>query len=416
MHSMSNNKHGSSTRTRNEGDQAEPLDRMEELVKLQERRQQRLEQLRELRQGKPASSWSIDLSSNDVKLTAPNSSSPKIRQKKDTRGALSKSLPPSVTPPFVNRELLKKTPSAAARLGRDRSTAPTALMKREESPHPARLLTRMKSVDAPGINVDFSKRPASKTRHSSAQGQRQVSSNTRQNIPNARANARKDSRLDKSSTHPTRVANHNAYESKANCVIASGHNEVIAQSKAATTQERSPSQPRKVIPSKQQIPSLNKLFDNSSDIDYTQSAEELSLLIAAMQAEFETLRGAKAKAEAIADKLRTEYLLQQEETEAQLLSLSSENERLKSTEIMLQVELNQCNEKLNKVEKEKCVLRSRLLKSQNDKISAESKVNILEAENGALHKALADLARSKGYAVPEELLEDIQTSRYATSA
>jgi hypothetical protein len=50
-----------------------------------------------------------------------------------------------------------------------------------------------------------------------------------------------------------------------------------------------------------------------------------------MQAELKTLtlRNAKAQAEATADKLQTEFALHLQEIEAQLLSLSSENDRLK---------------------------------------------------------------------------------------
>jgi hypothetical protein len=400
---------------RNDGyARAEPLDRMEELAKLQERRQQRLLQLRELRSGKPVSSWTSDLSSNDVKLNAPNSASPKLHKKKSTRATLSKSLPPNVTPPFINQKLLKKTPSAAGRVeGRGRSAAPATPMKREESPHPARLLTRMKSVDAPADDVDFTKHHVSKTRHSSAQMQRKAS-NSRQSNSNVRANSGNDNgseqRLNKTTSLPSRAPT--AYQTKPN-------NASTDTNKSNDEPGQTPTQAGPVrLPSKQHLPSLNKLFDNSSDVDYTQSAEELSQLIAAMQAEFKTLRDAKAKAEATADKLRTEFSLQQQEFEAQLLSLSSENERLKSVEIKLQVELVQGNEKLNKAEQEKCALRSRLLKSQNDKLTAESKVTMLELENASLNKALTDLAKSKGYGgpIPEELFDDIHISGYARSA
>lgn len=425
---------------RNEPMRAEPLDRMEELAKLQERRQQRLVQLRELRQGKPVSSWTTDLSRNDVKLTAPKSSSPKLQKKMSTRSTLSKSLPPYVTPPFANHKLLKKTSSAAERVeGRGRSAAPTAPMKREESPHPARLLRRMKSVDAPGDDVDFNRRPTSKPRNSSAQKQRKIS-NSRQSNSNVRANTGNVSHLNTTSPQQTRFPN--VHQMKSTSGIVSDLNDVIVQAEAVghtrqATQTPNiastdtfndpslgsrPNQSRNTnhVSSKQQLPSLNRLLDDSSDIDYTQSAEELSQLIAAMRAEFKILRDAKVKAEATADKLRTELSLQQQETEAQLLALSRENECLKSTEIKLQLELNQGNEKLNKVEKEKCVLRSKLLKCQNEKISAETKSTILEAENGALHKALLDLAKRNSYGgpVPEELIEDdgIQISRYARLA
>ena len=409
---------------RNEVTRAEPLDRMEELAKLQERRQQRLLQLRELRSGKPVSSWACDLSSNDAKLNAPNSASPKLRKKKSTRDTLSKSLPPNVTPPFVNQKLLKKTSSASGKVeGRGRSAAPVAPMKREESTHPARLLTRMKSVDAPADDVDFTKRHVSKTRHSSAQMQRKTS-NSRQSYSNVRANAGNgaDPRLNKTASLPTTCTT-NAYEKKPCCGVPSSPTSEKPNAASNDTENDKPEQTQSHagpirLPSKQHLPSLNKLFGNSSDVDYTQSAEELSQLISAMQAEFKTLRDAKAKAEATADKLRTEFSLQQQEIEAQLLSLSSENERLKSAEIKLQVELVQGNEKLNKAEQEKCALRSRLLKSQNDKLTAESKVTILEAENASLHKALNDLAKNKGYGgpIPEELFDDIQISGYARSA
>jgi predicted nucleic acid-binding Zn-ribbon protein len=411
------------------GLRAEPLDRMEELAKIQERRQHRLMQLRELRQGKPVSSWTTDLSSNDVKLTPPLSSSPKIKKKKSTRASLSKSLPPNVTPPFVNQNLLKKTSSAAGRVeGRGRNTSgPAGPTKREESPHPARLLTRMKSVDAPADSVDFSKRPTSKTGHP-AQMPRKTS-NTRQGS-STRANAANNIHLNKTPPNPSRVAS--AFESKKSCGITSDLDEVIAQameSNRANTeksnnhshQDRTPNEhhPFNGVPSKQHLPSLNKLFDNSNAIDYTQSADELSQLISAMQAEFKTLRNAKAQAEATADKLRTEFSLHQQETEAQLLSLSSENDRLKSMEIKLQVELNQGNEKVNKAEKEKCVLRSRLLKAEKERLSAETKVTILEVENAALHKALNDLAKTKCFSnmMPEDDEEvGIEISGYARSA
>ncbi|KAL3796103.1 hypothetical protein ACHAWO_003259 [Cyclotella atomus] len=365
---------------RNEVNRAEPLDRMEELAKLQERRQQRLLQLRELRSGKPVSSWACDLSSNDAKLNAPNSASPKLRKKKSTRATLSKSLPPNVTPPFVNQKLLKKTSSASGKVeGRGRSAAPVVPMKREESPHPARLLTRMKSVDAPADDVDFTKRHVSKTRHSSAQMQRKTS-NSRQSYSNVRANAGNgaDPRLNKTASFQQLVQQTLTRRSH----VVACHLHQLPRSQMLQVMIR-------------KMTSLNKL-----------------------RAEFKTLRDAKAKAEATADKLRTEFSLQQQEIEAQLLSLSSENERLKSAEIKLQVELVQGNEKLNKAEQEKCALRSRLLKSQNDKLTAESKVTILEAENASLHKALNDLAKNKGYGgpIPEELFDDIQISGYARSA
>jgi hypothetical protein len=89
-----------------------------------------------------------------------------------------------------------------------------------------------------------------------------------------------------------------------------------------------------------------------------------------------TLRNAKAQAEATADKLRTEFSLHQQEIEAQLLSLSSENDCLKSMEIKLQVELNKGNEKVNKAKKEKCALRSHLLKAEKERLYAEPKVTL----------------------------------------
>jgi hypothetical protein len=414
---------------------AETLDRMEELAKLQERRQQRLTQLRELRSRKPVTSWSTDLSQHDAKLKSPLSSGPKLRKKNSSRSSLSKSLPPNVTPPFVNQSnLLKKTHSASARVeSRGRTAVQGDPMKREESPHPARLLTRMKSVDAPGDHADFSKQLSLKMRPSSAQMQRQPSS-SRQSSSNVRANPISSTRLTKSSSQLTSAPN--SYESKASCGISHNLDAPVNSSRprrqnsnSARTNHSSDekSHPESTsdrsscmssIPTVQEPTSLKKLLDNSGDVDYTQSAEELRQLIIAMQVEFKTLRDSKAQAEATADKLRTEFSLHQVETEAQLFSLSDENERLRSNEIKLQVELNQGNEKLNKAEKEKCALRSRLLKSQNDKLSAETKVTILEVENAALHKALNDMAKSKGYGspIPDELIEDIEISGYARSA
>ena len=411
----------------------EPLDRMEELAKLQERRHQRLTQLRELRSRKPVNSWSADLSHHDAKLKTPHSTSPKSRTKKSSRSSLSKSLPPSITPPFMNDySLPKKTYSASAKVeARGRTTAQGGSMKREESPHPARLLTRMKSVDAPADNVDLSKRPLLKTRPSSAQLQRKISS-SRRNDSSVRANHANSARPTKSTSKPTPASN--AYETKAFCGIENSHDRTVdssgprRQNSNCSHSNQSNNQksrygatsdpPSHKIPTIQEPSSLKKLIDNSVDIDYSQSAEELRQLIVAMQAEFKALRDSKAQAEATADRLRTEFSFHQQESEAQLLSLSSENERLKSIEINLQVALNQGNEKLNKVEKEKCALRSRLLKSQNDKLTAETKLTILENENAVLHKTLHDLAKSKGYGgpIPDELIGDIEISGYAQSA
>eukprot|EP00804_Cyclotella_cryptica_P022793 CCRYP_005012-RA/>CCRYP_005012-RA protein AED:0.03 eAED:0.03 QI:141/1/1/1/0/0/2/559/252 len=163
---------GLSPRTRRESTRMaacdDPLDRMEELAKLHERRQQRLMQLRELRQGKPVSSWASDLS--DHAKLSPSTSSPKYRNQRSIR-ALSKSLPPNTeTPPFNTSSPLTKSSSTKGRIeGRGRSSVPSAPFSREESPHPARLLTRTKSVDAPADTVDLIKRPISKTRHPSSQ-------------------------------------------------------------------------------------------------------------------------------------------------------------------------------------------------------------------------------------------------------
>ena len=170
------------------------------------------------------------------------------------------------------------------------------------------------------------------------------------------------------------------------------------------------------IPRVQEPTSLKKLLDNSSATDYTQSAEELRQLIVAMQAEFKTLRESKAQAEATADKLRTDFSLHQEETEAQLISLSSENERLRSTKTkvqILQVELNQCKEKCKKIEKDNVALRERLVGFQNEKLSLENKLMVLEAVNAALHKSVNDFSLG---VIPEEVMENIETSGYARSA
>lgn len=394
----------------------DPLDRMEELAKLQERRQQRLMQLRELRQGKPVSSWASDLSDN-AKLS-PCLSSPKYRNQRSMR-ALSKSLPPkSETPQCNTANPLIKSSSTKGRIeGRGRSSMssmPVVPFSREESPHPARLLTRTKSVDAPADAVDSIKRPLSKTRHPSSQKPvRKSTSNSKQTGSTARAievgKESPNSPVFKTSEIEVRpgirscLNKGNGHAKEQNTPeVLSGENQKLTDSSSGHLDKNASSQVKTLSGSTRRLStnsnlSFLKLFDTNSDFDYTKSAEELSHLIAAMQAEFQTLRDAKAHAEATADKLRTDFTLHQQESEAQLLSLSSENERLRSAEFELKLKLDQEVERAKKAENERCILRSRLLRAQNEKISAETRVTVLEVENVSLRKTLDTLTKSGGY-------------------
>jgi hypothetical protein len=425
--------------------EAVPLDRMEELVKLKEKRQQRLMQLRELRHGKPPSFLSTNLSSkvsptsNGKKITRSNLSkslpantipplvqddlkkSPSAstregrsrgakskeisrsnlseshpanaipplvqdtmvknhsgetavensrrdsKPKKAIRSKLSKSLPASTNPPLL-RDYLKKTSSAAARVegsSQDKTSAQIP-MKREESPQPR----SRQSVDAPADNISLSKRSESTTRRSSSQ------------IVHKKSN---------SSRSP------NLYKKSTSCGVT------ITSDRLAPVQK---------------LPSLKNLLHNSGDIDYTQSAEELSQLITMMQIEFNSLRDAKDHAEATANKLRTELSENQEELESQLLFLSRENERLKSDTIKLQVDLNQVNKNASKAEREKRSLISRLVKTQNEKIEVETKLGNLEVENSALKKAFTNLVNHGGgtVGIPQVDTEGLPTSGFARGA
>ncbi len=410
----------------------DPLVRMEDLVKLQERRQQRLLQLRELRQGKPVSLWTSD-PSDQAKLS-PSATSPIFYSKANQRKFLSKSLPPNLPPPPLDapNKTFKKFPSTTGRVeGRGRTAVPGVRpLSREESPHPARLLTRIKSIDAPADNVDTSKRPVSKTRPASAQMQRKSESNSRQGGSNLRAAGDNSGHYE--SPAPSRASNGQTKELSR---IMSDLNEVINQAIDATspggynkretveysrrstskTNNTTTSSPYAMIQEQtngvmQRLPSNQasflKMFDNDGDINYSRSAEELSHLIVSMQAEFQTLREAKANAEAIANKLQTDLSLQQEESDAQLIALSSENERLKSSEFEAQLKLDQEHERANRAEKEKCAIRSRLLQAQNEKITAETKATMLEVENASLRKALESLVKGRSYEEMSEVFDD----------
>lgn len=426
----------------NDNSEAEPfafIDRMEEVVKLKERRQQRLMQLRELRQGKPPSFWATDASgdvspnSKGKKIVRPNFSEslptnavptlvqntlkknpssatregktrdakpqkihrsnlskslpantipiPPLVQgetnpsaatregrgrdakpKKTIRSNLSKSLPVNQNPPLIQCNL-KKTPSAAARV-EGRSKDKTSAQK--HSPQPIR-----QSVDAPADDTYLSKGPKSMTRHSCAQIVHKKSNSSRS--PN------------------------NLYKKSKSCGVT------------ATNDRPAPIQ---------KLPSLKNLLHNSGDIDYTQSAEELSQLIAMMQIEFKTLRDAKDQAEATANKLRTEFSQNQQEMESQLLFLSRENERLKTDTIKLHVDMKQVNKSASRAEREKRSLVSRLVKTQNEKIEVETKLGNLELENLALKKAFTNtFANNSGGTVAMlEVGEDILTTGYARIA
>jgi uncharacterized protein (DUF3084 family) len=111
-------------------------------------------------------------------------------------------------------------------------------------------------------------------------------------------------------------------------------------------------------------------FSISSNLQSSESAEELRQLIEAMQNQFKRLHSAKLHAEAKAEKLQTDLCVQQQEMEKHFESLSMENERLKSEANESDIKIGRLLGKVKQLDSD-----NKTLKMENSQLSQAKEVS-----------------------------------------
>eukprot|EP01082_Thalassiosira_pseudonana_P008522 g7293.t1 g7293 contig24:294919-296418(-) len=360
----------------NGGVAEDPPDHMEELLKLKERRQQRLEQLRRLKHttGLANSAASNSSVGSTYQLQQHQQKASELFGVPQARGSPKQPKQNTFIGIGSRRGALAKSMNAQPKRASSVNQCPSPLTRRSSAPLEMSS-TKERTPSAPSYPTTEKRPPSSSNPVSKSR-------------PTSRSSSRTESRPRKQSPHPVHILNGMAPKSAPTTTVISEdrryhpkvedtgedqhdklmfcqpiltkEEEDLLNEPSSTAIQPHPSSPE---PNSYTIPPLPTL-DVDTMIDYGESAEELKSLIEAMHIEFQNLRRAKTLAEARAEKLQTDFSIQQQEVEAQLLMLSDENERLKVEVEEHQLQLEQVSKRCSMVERENELLKREMSKEQ----------------------------------------------------